>query len=118
LVLGAPILPHTVTKSEPNEASLWKITLQERGNSHVDAGTFIPPFTRFLYILLCGKSVPVYGPTGTFYRSKKVNFLELSSTQIFPGNFQGHFPEYSSIPAGRMFSLAHPGKAYPIKQKT
>ncbi len=25
--------------------------------------------------------------TGTFYRSKKVNFLELSSTQIFQGNF-------------------------------
>ncbi len=52
---------HTVTKSEPNEASLWKITLQKRGNSLVDAGTFIPPLTRFLYILLCGKSVPVYG---------------------------------------------------------
>jgi hypothetical protein len=52
---------YTVTKSEPNEASLWKITLQKRGNSHVDTGTFIPPFTRFLYILLCGKSVPVYG---------------------------------------------------------
>jgi hypothetical protein len=51
----------TVTKSEPNEASLWKITLQKRGNSHVAAGTFIPPLTRFLYILLCGKSVPVYG---------------------------------------------------------
>jgi hypothetical protein len=32
---------------------------------------------------------------------------------------QGHFPENSRIPAGRMFSLpAHPGKAYPIKQKT
>jgi hypothetical protein len=33
---------HTVTKSEPNEASLWKITLQKRGNSHVDTGTFFP----------------------------------------------------------------------------
>jgi hypothetical protein len=52
---------YTVTKSEPNEASLCKITLQKRGNSHVDTGTFIPPLTRFLYILLCGKSVPVYG---------------------------------------------------------
>jgi hypothetical protein len=45
---------YTVTKSEPNEASLWKITLQKRENSHVNAGTFIPPLTRFLYILLCG----------------------------------------------------------------
>jgi hypothetical protein len=52
---------HTVTKSEPNEASLWKITLQKRENSHVDAGTFFPPLTRVLYIILCGKSVPVYG---------------------------------------------------------
>jgi hypothetical protein len=51
----------TVTKSEPNEASLWKITLQKRGNPHVDTGTFVPPLTRLLYILLCGKSVPVYG---------------------------------------------------------
>jgi hypothetical protein len=51
----------TVIKSEPNEASLWKITLQKRENSHVDAGTFIPPLTRFLYIFQCGKSVPVYG---------------------------------------------------------
>jgi hypothetical protein len=48
-------------KSEPNEASLWKITLQKRGYSHVDTGTFFPSLTRFLYILLCGKSVPVYG---------------------------------------------------------
>jgi hypothetical protein len=31
---------------------------------------------------------------------------------------QGHFPENSRIPAGKMFSLAHPGKAYPIKQKS
>jgi hypothetical protein len=53
--------PHTVTKSEPKEASLWKITLQKRGNSHVDTGTLIPPLTRFLNILLCGKSVPVCG---------------------------------------------------------
>jgi hypothetical protein len=43
---------YIVTKSEPNEASLWKITLQKRENSHVDAGTFIPPLTRFLYIIL------------------------------------------------------------------
>ncbi len=52
---------YTVTKSEPNEASLWNITLQKRVNSHVDTGTFIPSLTRFIYILLCGKSVPVYG---------------------------------------------------------
>jgi hypothetical protein len=52
---------YTVIKREPNEASLWKITLQKRENSHVDAGTFIPPLTRFLYIFLCGKSVPAYG---------------------------------------------------------
>jgi hypothetical protein len=77
---------HTVTKSEPNEASLWKITLQKRGNSHVDTATFIPPLTRLLYILLCGKSVPIYGREH-FYWSKKVNFLELSLTQIFQGNF-------------------------------
>jgi hypothetical protein len=32
--------------------------------------------------------------------------------------FQGHFPENFRIPRGRMFSLAHPGKAYPIKHKT
>jgi hypothetical protein len=50
----------TVTKSEPNEAFLWKITLQKRENPHVDAGTFILPLTRFVCILLCGKSVPVY----------------------------------------------------------
>ena len=31
----------------------------------------------------------------------------------------GHFPpENARIPAGRMFSLAHTGKAYAIKQKT
>jgi hypothetical protein len=52
---------YTVTKSEPKEASLWKITLQKRGNSHLNAGTFIPPLKRFLYILLYRKSVPVYG---------------------------------------------------------
>jgi hypothetical protein len=52
---------YTVTKSEPNEASLWKITLQKKGNSHVDTGTFIPPLTQFLYILLCGKGFSVYG---------------------------------------------------------
>jgi hypothetical protein len=52
---------YTVTKSEPNEASLWKITLQKRENSHVCTGTFIPPLTQFLNILLCGKSIPGYG---------------------------------------------------------
>jgi hypothetical protein len=51
----------TVTKSEPNEASLWKITVQKRGNSHVDTGTFILPLTQFLYILLCGKSASMDG---------------------------------------------------------
>jgi hypothetical protein len=74
----------TVTKSEPNEASLWKITVQKRGNSHVDTGTFIPPLTQFLYILLCGKSVP---GTGTFYRSKKGNFLKLSFLTDISGKF-------------------------------
>jgi hypothetical protein len=106
---------YTITKSEPNEASLWKITLQKRGNSHGDAGTFIPPLTRFLYILLCGKSVPV------FYRSKKVNILELSLTQIVLGNFPHSVflkDIFRKMLAGRMFSLAHSGKAYPIKQKT
>ncbi len=46
-------------KKWTKRSSLWKITLQKRKNSHVDTGTFIPPLTRFLYILLCGKSVPV-----------------------------------------------------------
>jgi hypothetical protein len=59
--MASSIPHHTVTKSEPNEASLWKIAFQKRENSHVDAGTFIPPLTWFLYIILCGKSVPVYG---------------------------------------------------------
>ncbi len=53
------LFPHTVTESEPNKASLWKINLQKRENSHVDTGTFLPPLTRFLYILLCRKSVLV-----------------------------------------------------------
>jgi hypothetical protein len=56
-----PVRDITVTKIEPNESSLWKITLQKRGNSHVDTGAFIPPLRRFLYILLRRKSVPVYG---------------------------------------------------------
>jgi hypothetical protein len=77
---------YTVTKSEPNEASLWKITLQKRENSHVDAGTFIPPLTRFLSIISVREKCSRIW-TGTFYRSKKVNFLELSLTQIFSGNF-------------------------------
>jgi hypothetical protein len=61
LILLASLGTYTVTKSEPNKASFWKITLQKRENSHVDTGTFIPALTRFLYNLLCGKSVPVYG---------------------------------------------------------
>ncbi len=62
--------------------------------------------------------------TGTFYWSNKVNFLELSLTQIFSGKISGipcfswTFPENSRITAGRMFSLAHPGNAYSIRQKT
>jgi hypothetical protein len=67
-------------KSELNEAFLWKITLQKRENSHFDTGTFIPPLTRFLYILLCGKSVPFYGREHfTFLRRQCFcYFLELS----------------------------------------
>ncbi len=46
--------------------------------------------------------------TGTFYRSKKVNFLELSFLKIFLENFRipcfsRTFPENSHIPVGRMF---------------
>jgi hypothetical protein len=49
------------SKSEPNEASHWKITLQKRENYYVDTGAFIPALTWFLYILLCRKCVLVYG---------------------------------------------------------
>jgi hypothetical protein len=49
---------YTVTKSEPNEASLWKVTLQKRENYHVDAGTFIPPLTRFYTLFCAGKVFP------------------------------------------------------------
>jgi len=48
-------LPYTVTKSEPNDAVLWKITLQEMENSLVDTGIFISPLIRFLYSLYAGK---------------------------------------------------------------
>jgi hypothetical protein len=96
---------HTVTKSEPNEASLWKITLKKRGNFHVDTGTFFLSLTWFLYTLLCGKSVPVYG--WGHFTSWNCIF-----SQIFPENsripcFSRTFPENSRIPAVRMFSLAH-----------
>ena len=76
----------TVTKSEPNEASLWKITFQKRGNSHVDTGTFIPSLTRFLYILLCGKSVPVH-EREHFTGLRKGNFLELTFLTDISGKF-------------------------------
>jgi hypothetical protein len=75
-----------VTKSEPNEASLWKITFQKRGNSHVDTGTFIPSLTRFLYILLCGKSVPVH-EREHFTGLRKGNFLELTFLTDISGKF-------------------------------
>ncbi len=78
--------PHTVTKSEPNEASLWKITFQKRGNSHVDTGTFIPSLTRFLYILLCGKRVPVH-EREHFTSLRKGNFLELTFFTDISGKF-------------------------------
>jgi hypothetical protein len=112
-------------KSEPNEPSLWKITLQKRENSHVDTGTFIPPLTRFLYILLCGKSVPFYGREHfTFLRRQCFcYFLEFSfftdMSRKFTHSriFQGYFWK---IHAGRMFcapspSLAHSGKGFKTK---
>jgi len=46
---------YTVTKSEPNEAALWKITLQKMENSLVDTGIFISPLIRFLYSLYAGE---------------------------------------------------------------
>jgi len=46
---------YTVTKSEPNEAVLWKITLQKMENSLVDTGIFISPLIRFSYRLYAGK---------------------------------------------------------------
>jgi hypothetical protein len=76
---------YTVTKSEPNEASLWKITVQKRGNSQVDTGTFIPPLAQFLYILLCGKSVPVYG-RGHFTGLRRETSWNCLFSQIFPEN--------------------------------
>ncbi len=118
---------YTVTKSEPNEPSLWKITLQKRGNSLVDTGTFFPSLTRFLYILLCGKSVPVYG-RGHFTGLRRQTSWNCLSSQIFLKNsripcFSRTFPENSRIPAGRMFqapspSLVHSLKAYSLKKKT
>jgi hypothetical protein len=80
------VMGYTVTKSEPNEASLWKITFQKRGNSHVDTGTFIPSLTRFLYILLCGKSVPVH-EREHFTGLRKGNFLELTFLTDISGKF-------------------------------
>ncbi len=111
-------------KSELNEAFHWKITLQKRENSHFDTGTFIPPLTRFLYILLCRKSLPVYG-RGHFTGLRRqclCHFLELFFSDI-SGKFthflvsQGCFWE---IYAGRMSwapspSLAHSGKAFKTK---
>jgi hypothetical protein len=49
---------YTVTKSEPNEASLWKIAFQKRGNSHVNTGTFIPPPHGFYTFFCAGKVFP------------------------------------------------------------
>jgi len=46
---------YTVTKSEPNEAVLWKITLQKMENSLVDTGIFILPLIQYLYRLYAGK---------------------------------------------------------------
>ncbi len=83
----------TVTNSEPNEASLWKITLQKRENYHVDAGTFIPPLTQYLYIILFGKSVPVYvrghfTPGIVFNTDFSGNFLH----SVFLKDIFGKFP--------------------------
>ncbi len=118
---------YTVTKSEPNEASLWKITFQKRGNSLVDTGTFIPSLTRFLYILLCGKSVPVH-EREHFTGLRKGNFLELNFLTDISGKFphsvflkdiSGKFPHFRGknvlMPSP---SLAHSRKAYSIKQKS
>jgi len=46
---------YTVTKSEPNEAALWKITFQQMENSLVDTGIFILPPIWFLYSLYSGE---------------------------------------------------------------
>jgi hypothetical protein len=119
------LLSYTVTKSEPNEASLWKITLQKRGNSYVDTGTFmIYPATHTVFIHSSVREKCSRIRAGTFCRSKKVNFLELSFAQIFPGNFphsvflkdiSGKFPHSLGK---NVLPMAHPEKAYCIKQKT
>jgi hypothetical protein len=104
---------YTVTKSEPNEASLWKITLQKRGNSHVDTGTFIPSLTRFLCIHLCGKSVPVH-EREHFTGLRKGNFMELTFLTDISGKFphsvflkdiSGKFPHSP----GNLGALSLPG---------
>jgi len=46
---------YNVTKSEPNEAALWEITLQNMENSFVDTELFISPLIWFLYSLYAGK---------------------------------------------------------------
>ena len=48
-------MTYNVTKSEPKEAVLWKITLQKMENTLVDTGIFISPLIRFLYCLYAGK---------------------------------------------------------------
>jgi len=48
-------LSYTLTKSKPNKAVLWKITLQMMENSLVEIGIFISPLIRFLYSSYAGK---------------------------------------------------------------
>jgi hypothetical protein len=48
-------IAYTVTKSEPNKAVFWKITLQKMENSFVNTGIFISPLIWFLYRLYAGK---------------------------------------------------------------
>ncbi len=65
---------------------------------------------------------------GTFYWSKKVNFLQLSfhtdisrkfQHSVFLKNISGKFPHSRGKNVlGALPSLAHSWKAYPIKQKT
>ncbi len=86
----------------------------------MDAGTFIPPLTWFSYILLCKKCSRIW--TGTFYRSKKVNILELSLTQIVLGNFphSGFLKDiFWKMPAfqGKNFLPGSSWKSLPNKTK-
>jgi len=46
---------HTVTKSEQNDAALWKITLPKMENFLVDTRIFISPLIHFLYSLCAGE---------------------------------------------------------------